>query len=142
MDGTRVQQIPMPSGGAQVRCVRDMGAAAGSLWAITATGNGPGNGTGDGWLWRSADGINWELAAIFDGAVPVDLAHYQCRLYVGLTGSAKAGELWGVDGYDSDHHSQHCAHGKQSVREIRSRLARSAEKASFALEWLLSLRRT
>lgn len=64
------------------------GTAGDALWAVTVDGDG-------GALWKSPDGIDWELLQQFDGAVPLDVEVYAGSVYVGTEGPDGIGTLWG-----------------------------------------------
>ena len=68
--------------------VSDLVAGPDALWAVTADRN-------DGTLWRSADGLTWKAEQRFIDATPLDVYVYSGKVYVGTTGPAGHGTLWG-----------------------------------------------
>lgn len=83
-DGKTTQQITDLKG----YHVTDLAAGPDALWAVTADRN-------SGILWRSADGMAWHREQRFKDATPLDVHIYSGKVYVGTTGPAEHGTLWG-----------------------------------------------
>ncbi|MBI2961868.1 MAG: formylglycine-generating enzyme family protein [Betaproteobacteria bacterium] len=68
--------------------VRSIAASRDSLWALSMS-------EGGGTLWQSRDGTVWSVRQRFAGDVPVEVATYAGRAYVGAIGGDGRGVLYG-----------------------------------------------
>ncbi len=83
-DGKVVERVT----GLDGAVTRALAAGPGALWAVTGT-------SGQGRLWRSADGVSWKTVQTFARAMPVDVAVYGGHVYVGTLEAGGRGALWG-----------------------------------------------
>ncbi len=83
-DGKVVERVT----GLDGAVTRALATSPGTLWAVTGT-------SGQGRLWRSADGVSWQTVQTFARAMPVDVAVYGGHVYVGTLEAGGRGALWG-----------------------------------------------
>lgn len=82
-DGDRTEPIPSLKG----YHIRAFAATETTLWAVSST-------PGQGYLWRSENGIDWTAVQHFPSMRPLDVAVHNDHVYVGGRAAGK-GVLWG-----------------------------------------------
>jgi hypothetical protein len=83
-DGKTVE----PIGSLRNEMVRAIAPAQDALWLVTGD-------EGAGALWRSTDGINFEITHRFENAQPIDVLAVAGEPFVGTIGPGDGGTLWG-----------------------------------------------